>query len=87
MVLRIKWVQLNQMSQQKSPKQNNLKNVAMLSGIAFQMGAIIFLSAKGGNWLDSYYGTEKRIFTAIATLLGVAISIWVVLQQLKRIKY
>ena len=75
------------MNQQKSPKKNNLKNAVMLSGIAFEMGAIIFLSVKGGNWLDEHYQTEKRIFTVIATLLGVAISIWVVLQQLKRIKY
>ncbi|AWX44574.1 hypothetical protein HME9304_01577 [Flagellimonas maritima] len=59
----------------------------MLSGIAFEMGAIIFLAVKGGNWLDTHYENEKNIFTVIATLLGVAISIWVVLQQLKRIKY
>lgn len=75
------------MSQQKPRKNNNLKNVAMLSGIAFEMGAIIFLAAKGGIWLDEHYQNEKRIFTAIATLLGVAISLWVVLRQLKRIKY
>lgn len=75
------------MNQQKSPKKKNLKNAAMLSGIAFEMGAIIFLAVKGGKWLDAHYGTEKNIFTVIATLLGVAISIWVVLQQLKRIKY
>ncbi|MET1258494.1 MAG: AtpZ/AtpI family protein [Flavobacteriaceae bacterium] len=75
------------MNQQKSPKKNNFRNAAMLSGIAFEMGAIIFLAVKGGNWLDTHYQTEKRIFTVVATLLGVAISIWVVLQQLKRIKY
>jgi hypothetical protein len=76
------------MGQQKLPKKkNNLKNVAMLSGIAFEMGAIIFLAAKGGIWLDEHYQTEKRIFTAIATLIGVAIAIWVVLRQLKRIEY
>lgn len=57
----------------------------MLSGIAFEMGAIIFLAAKGGVWLDEHYRTDKRIFTAFATLIGVAISIWVVLRQLKRI--
>lgn len=75
------------MSGQKSPKKrNNLKNVVMLSGIAFEMGAIIFLAAKGGIWLDEYFRNEKRIYTAIATLIGVAISIWVVLRQLKRIK-
>ncbi len=76
------------MSQQKPPKRNgNLKNVAVLSGIAFEMGAIIFLAAKGGIWLDEHYKNEKRIYTALATLIGVAISIWVVLRQLKRIKY
>lgn len=30
-----------------SNKKNNLKNVAMLSGIAFEMGAIIFWQPKG----------------------------------------
>jgi F0F1-type ATP synthase assembly protein I len=76
------------MSQQKPPKKkSNLKNIAVLSGIAFEMGAIIFLSAKGGIWLDQHYDNEKRIFTAIATILGVAIAIWVVLRQLKRIQY
>lgn len=75
------------MNQQKPPKKNNLKNMAVLSGIAFEMGAIIFLAAKGGIWLDTHFQSEKKIYTAIATLLGVAISIWVVLRQLKRIKY
>ena len=59
----------------------------MLSGIAFEMGAIIFLAAQGGIWLDEHYQTDKRIFTAFATVIGVAISIWIVLRQLKRIKY
>jgi len=75
------------MDPQKPPKKNNLKNVAILSGIAFEMGAIIFLAAKAGIWLDEHYQTEKRIYTAIATLFGVAIAIWVVLRQLKSIKY
>ena len=77
-----------EMSKQKPPNnKNNLRNIAMLSGIAFEMGAIIYLAAQGGIWLDEHYQTEKRIYTAIATLIGVAISIWVVLRQLKRIKY
>ncbi|MDC6390998.1 AtpZ/AtpI family protein [Maribacter sp. PR1] len=77
------------MSQQKPPKKKdkNLKNIAMLSGIAFEMGAIIFLSAKGGIWLDEHYHNEKKIFTAITTIIGVAVAIWVVLRQIKRIKY
>lgn len=74
------------MDQQKPPKKNNFKNVALLSGIAFEMGAIIFLAVKGGVWLDERYKNEKPIYTAIATLIGVAISVWVVLQHLKRMK-
>ncbi|MGB5646879.1 AtpZ/AtpI family protein [Muriicola sp.] len=76
------------MNQQKPPRGNNpLKNIAILSGIGLEMGLIIFLSAKGGIWLDEHYQTEKRIFTAIATIIGVAIAIYVVLLQLKRVKY
>ena len=75
------------MSQQKPPKNKGIRNAAMLSGIAFEMGAIIYVFVKGGKWLDEHYETEKRIFTIIATLLGVAISIWVVLRQLKKIEY
>ena len=76
------------MNQQKPPRKNNpLKNIAVLSGIGIEMGMIIFLAAKGGIWLDEHYQTEKRIFTAVATILGVAIAIYVVLLQLKRIKY
>ena len=76
------------MSQQKPPKKKSpLKNAAILTGIGFEMGAIIYLSVQGGKWLDTENQNEKNIFTVIATLLGVAISIWLVLQQLKRIKY
>lgn len=75
------------MSQQKSDKEKGFKNSLLLTGIAFEMGAIIFLAVQGGKRLDSYYQTDKRIFTVIATLLGVAISIWVVLRQLKKIEY
>ncbi len=76
------------MSQQKPPKgKNSLKNIAVLSGIGIEMGVIIYLAAQGGIWLDEHYAMEKKVFTAIATILGVAAAIYVVLLQLKRIKY
>lgn len=75
------------MDKQKPRKEkNNLKNFAALSGIAFEMGAIIFLAAKGGLWLDEHYQNDKKLFTAITVLIGMAISIWLVLHQLKRLK-
>lgn len=76
------------MHPQKSPNKNNgLKNAIALTGIAFEMGIIIYLAAKGGSWLDIHYETEKKYFTAITTILGVCIAIWVVLQQLKRLNH
>ena len=70
----------------KLPKKQNFKKAAALSGVAIEMGVTIFLAAKGGKWLDEHYQTEKRIFTAMATLLGVAIAIYRVLHSLKRIQ-
>lgn len=76
------------MSRQKPPKKKKtLRNVALLSGIAFEMGAIIYLAAKGGLWLDEHYQTGKKLFTAGATIIGVALALWVVLRQIKRIEY
>ncbi|MEO2050452.1 AtpZ/AtpI family protein [Flagellimonas beolgyonensis] len=75
------------MSQQKPRKdlKNTLNTAARLSGSAIQMGVVIYLSVQGGKWLDGHFGTEK-IFMPICTLLGVAISIYLVLQQLKKIQ-
>ncbi len=75
------------MSQQKPPKdklKNNINTAARLSGSAIQMGVVIYLAVKGGQWLDSHFGTEK-VFLPICTLLGVGISIYLVVQQLKKI--
>lgn len=35
-------------------------------------------------WLDLHFQTDKRLFTAICTILGVALSLYTVLRQLKR---
>ena len=64
---------------------NPLRQAAVLSGIAVEMGVIIYLAAQAGLWLDAHYQTEKRLFTAICTIFGVAVSLWVVLKQLKRL--
>ena len=59
------------MSQQKPPKNNNgLKNAAILSGIAFEMGGIIFLAAQGGKWLDDYFEMESKTFRYCAYFTG-----------------
>ena len=62
-----------------------MRQLAVLSGVAIEMGAIIFLAAQACIWLDEHFQTEKRLFTALCTIAGVGISLWVVLRQVKRL--
>jgi hypothetical protein len=64
---------------------NGVKRWAILSGIGIQMGVIIYLFVKAGNWLDFNYNSEGKIYTILFTLLGVAISLFLVLKQTNRL--
>ncbi|MEY8849428.1 AtpZ/AtpI family protein [Psychroserpens sp. XS_ASV72] len=66
-------------------KDNPLKNVAILSGIAIEMGVIIYLFVMLGKWLDSTYNDNEKLYVIFCTLLGVALSLFVVVKQLNRI--
>ena len=72
------------MSNKKSQKKP-LKNLIVLSGIAFQMGAIIYLFVLFGKWLDNNYNNGNKMYIIISTLSGVAISLYVVLRQVKKL--
>ncbi|WP_233131716.1 AtpZ/AtpI family protein [Robiginitalea sediminis] len=72
---------------ERDPVKRPLRNLAALSGIAIEMGVIIYLAARGGMWLDAHFQMEKRLFTALCTLVGVGVSLWVVLRQIRRIRY
>lgn len=78
--------QQQQQENQKGPKKQ-LRNLAILSGIAFQMGITIYLFVLLGKWLDSEFNNGEKLYLIIMTLLGVAISLMVVLKQVNRIKY
>ena len=73
----------NKKSPKKSPKRP-LKKYAQLTGIAFQMGATIYIAAYFGKKLDAYYQHEKNILTLILVLLATIISIWNINRQLKK---
>ncbi|WP_199489094.1 AtpZ/AtpI family protein [Mesonia sp. K7] len=77
------------MSQDQNNKKNKrnkqLKNFALMSGVAIQMGITIYLFVILGKWLDDKMEGDGKLFLIIGTLLGVAISIFVVLRQLKKI--
>jgi membrane protein DedA with SNARE-associated domain len=64
---------------------NEAKYWLSLTGIAVQMGVIIYLGAKLGQWLDIKYQNEKNTYTIILTLVAVAISMYLVIQQTKKL--
>jgi F0F1-type ATP synthase assembly protein I len=76
--------------QEKQPnqKKNNysgLDQYAKYSGIAFQMVAIILVFVWAGKKIDEKYFQGKDIFVIILSLLGVGISLYLVLKDLKNI--
>ncbi len=70
---------------QENHKGKQFRKYAALSGVAFQMGATIFLCAYAGKKLDAYYNLEKQWFTMGMVLFGLISSIYIVIKQLERI--
>ena len=64
---------------------NPSKRWAILSGIAIQMGIVIYLFTKAGVWLDVNYSPTGKKYTILLTLVGVAISLFLVLKQTKQL--
>jgi uncharacterized membrane protein YfcA len=57
----------------------------VLTGVAIQMGVTIFLGAYFGKMLDEKYPSDKKWFTMSLTILAVFISLYNILNQLKKI--
>ena len=72
------------MSNNNSPKKS-LKNALILTGVAFQMGATIYLFVLLGRWLDTVYNNGNRAYIIVSTLAGVGISLYLTVKQLNRI--
>ena len=72
---------MRKQNSQKKP----LKNALILTGIAFQMGATIYLFVLLGRWLDTNYNNGDKMYIIITTLSGVAISLYAVLKQTNKL--
>ena len=57
-----------------------MKTFARYSGMGFQMIAIILLFYWAGSKLDQRAATEKPVYTAILTVLGVFAGLYIVLK-------
>ncbi len=68
---------------EKKPKKQ-LNKYIVLTGICLQMGITIYLAASLGKWLDAKY-TENNTYTIVLTLLGVVLSFYSLLRQIKNL--
>jgi Putative F0F1-ATPase subunit Ca2+/Mg2+ transporter len=71
------------MDNQSKKKQRN-KWLAFIN-IPIQMGVVIYLFAKGGDWLDAKYPNSHYVYVKVLTLVGVALAFYNLNRQLKEI--
>ena len=65
---------------------NALEKYLKYSGIAFQMGIIIFLFVWTGKKLDEKFMDERKIFIIVFSLLGVFMALYIALKDLINFK-
>jgi len=54
-------------------------------GIGLEIGAIIYLGNKTGQWCATHWETQSKTPEIMGTLLGVALSFYLVLQQTNKL--
>ncbi|WP_396191159.1 AtpZ/AtpI family protein [Flavobacterium sp.] len=71
--------------QDNNQKKKQRNKWLSLINIPIQMGAIIFVFAYLGKWLDEKYPNPKEIYTKSITILGVFLAMYNVYRQVKDI--
>ena len=66
-------------------KKKPLNKYVQFTGIAFQMGATIYLGSLLGKWLDTKYTNDVQLYTQICTLLAVFGAMYSVIRQVIKI--
>jgi F0F1-type ATP synthase assembly protein I len=56
-----------------------------LINIPFQMGLIVFLFSKLGQWLDQKFVNKHTLYIKIFTIVGVFLAFYNIARQLKEI--
>ena len=65
---------------------NAFEKYVRYSGMAFQMGIIIFLFVWAGKKIDEKFMDERKIFIIIFSLLGVFFALYIALKDLIKFK-
>lgn len=70
----------------ETPQRKKQRNKWLsLINIPIQMGIIVFLFAKFGQWLDEKFINKHNLYIKILTIVGVAIAFYNISRQLKEI--
>tara|TARA_B100000809_G_scaffold241045_1_gene263891 strand:- start:1382 stop:1603 length:222 start_codon:yes stop_codon:yes gene_type:complete len=69
----------------KNPKNKPLNKFLRFTGIGIQLGATIYIFSYFGKKLDAYFGFEK-VITLSMVLFAFVISMYSILQQLKKME-
>lgn len=67
------------------PERPKMNKWLGLINIPIQMGLIIFLFFKLGEWLDNNHPSEKIYYSQLLTLVGVFVALYNVIKQVNRI--
>lgn len=68
----------------KKPPANNTNAVLRFAGMAFQMGAAIFIGVMIGKWLDGHFQFEKPYMTLLFALLFTLSSLYLVIKDVMK---
>ncbi|MFT6192770.1 AtpZ/AtpI family protein [Polaribacter sp.] len=69
----------------KKETKEPLNKVLRLTGITAQMGVTIYLFVLLGKWLDATYNNNEKGFIIVTTLVGVAVSLYLVIKQTNKL--
>ena len=77
----------NQQKNQQAPRKQGkqLRQVAILSGIAFQMAAITGIGAYIGHRIDQNSSREIPLATILGTFIGFGIAMYLVVKQVNKL--
>ncbi|MDB5002247.1 MAG: AtpZ/AtpI family protein [Mucilaginibacter sp.] len=72
------------MEENESDSENERSSLAKFTGIAFQMIAIIGIFAFAGYKIDMATNHHTKWVTALLSLIGVFISLYIVIKSIKK---
>lgn len=69
----------------KNPKERKQPRFLIFTGLALQMGVLVYFGAYFGKYLDQMYLEDQRWFTILFTLIAIIISFYFLIKKVNQI--